>query len=102
MIAETQRLLARMKIAIAWGNENLDSDMQPKTGAAFYRIDTFIRSLMDSHHLSARPGESDLSLTLRALATEFGQIAQRAKAVTQATEKTAADPNPHPEPGPDR
>ena len=98
LTAETRDLMVRMTNAIAWGNKNLDSDIQPKAGAAFYRIDSYIRSLLDRYHLSASPGESDLSLTLRALATEFGHIAYRAKAVVQATANTAADTSHTPGP----
>lgn len=85
-----------MMTAITWSRENLDPAMQPTASVAGYHVDTFIHSLVDRHHLSAHPGESDLSLTLRALGTEFGQIAHHAKAIARATEKTAADQNPNP------
>jgi len=91
LTAETRHLMVRMEIAIAWGRENLTDDMEPKAGAAFYRIDAFIRSLVDSHHLSALPGESDISLTLRALGTEFGAIGNRAQAVVKAIGTATAD-----------
>jgi hypothetical protein len=91
LTAETRHLIVRMKIAMAWSRENLTDDMEPKAGAAFYRIDAFICSLVDRHHLSARPGESDISLTLRALGTEFGAIGSRAQTVLKATGTATAD-----------
>jgi hypothetical protein len=94
LTAEIRHLAVRAKIAGSWTVENFTPGGQPRAGAD-YRLDAYIRSLLDRHRLRARAGENDAALTHRAMLAELGQIKHRAQAAQHALRRRRR-PKPRP------